>query len=648
MPAGLGARWAGSSLERQQLVRARAGRVARGAAAAGPGSTWSGSSWRESSPSGSSLSGSTWSGNSWSGDCVEWPGAWGLCKVSTWVRNAAVDTPTKLRPEAKTVARRLLLGLGPLRVWLFIVAIAAVSARRAGFANLGPAGSRSPVKAGSRSAWWELAPPSTSPRSSPSTSISASRRTRSRCRRSASPRALLRSPATSWPPRSSAPGRLAVHRRQRRSSSPSTSLSCRSAPGSRCSSSVGRARERPDRALGGDAARGGAAHVLGVVLVSAVIAVAEKRLSAPAAAADARDLAGRLARDGLPRARWRRAHGQPLPWRGLLLVAPVLACGFAFRGYMAQREQREHVEFLYESMRATQGAPEFGPRRSASCSSSARRLLRAEYAEILLLSPAPPASPSCGASSGAAGETPHAVRRRSAPEPTALRSGRASTSARVLGRAARAAPLDASSRDAGSATRSSARSAARSGRFGLLIVGDRAGDVTTFAETDLELFETFAGHASVLLENGRLEQSLAQVTQLQGGAAPPGLPRCAHRAAQSRALRRSTGRDARGRAPAREAHRRPLPRPRPLQERQRQLGHAAGDELLVRSPRGSAARSARATSPARLGGDEFALLLVDTDAAGAEHAAQRIGDALNATFSLAGKEATSTRASASR
>ena len=47
------------------------------------------------------------------------------------------------------------------------------------------------------------------------------------------------------------------------------------------------------------------------------------------------------------------------PVSGLLLVAPALACGFAFRGYMAQREQREHVEFLYESMRATQSAPDF-------------------------------------------------------------------------------------------------------------------------------------------------------------------------------------------------------------------------------------------------------------------------------------------------
>src|SRR6185437_3520913 len=51
--------------------------------------------------------------------------------------------------------------------------------------------------------------------------------------------------------------------------------------------------------------------------------------------------------------------------------------------------------------------------------------------------------------------------------------------------------------------------------FGLLIVGERAGDVSTFGAADVELFETFAGHTSILLENGRLEHSLAQVTQLK-------------------------------------------------------------------------------------------------------------------------------------
>ena len=92
----------------------------------------------------------------------------------------------------------------------------------------------------------------------------------------ASPRTSL-SP-TSWerPRRSSSTDASA------RSSSRSTWRSCRSAPASACSSSVARA--------GGQAGphvwavtmlAAAAAHVLGIVLVSTVIAVAEKRVSAP-------------------------------------------------------------------------------------------------------------------------------------------------------------------------------------------------------------------------------------------------------------------------------------------------------------------------------------------------------------------------------
>ena len=53
------------------------------------------------------------------------------------------------------------------------------------------------------------------------------------------------------------------------------------------------------------------------------------------------------------------------------------------------------------------------------------------------------------------------------------------------------------------------------GPFGILIAGDRMGDIGSFDENDLALFETFSGHASVLLQNGRLERSLAEVTELK-------------------------------------------------------------------------------------------------------------------------------------
>src|SRR5207237_6693417 len=54
------------------------------------------------------------------------------------------------------------------------------------------------------------------------------------------------------------------------------------------------------------------------------------------------------------------------------------------RAYGAQRRRHEHLEFLYQTMRATQGAPEL---RSAlrELLVAARAMLAAEHAEIVLL-----------------------------------------------------------------------------------------------------------------------------------------------------------------------------------------------------------------------------------------------------------------------
>ena len=104
-------------------------------------------------------------------------------------------------------------------------------------------------------------------------------------------------------------------------------------------------------------------------------------------------LAGSLAAACLALVGVALAESRPL---GLLLLAfPVGVCMLAFRGYMQQRTQRDYVEFLYESMRAAQGAPEMGL-AIGQLLLSAQRLLRADYAEIILLTRAA-TIPSCGA-----------------------------------------------------------------------------------------------------------------------------------------------------------------------------------------------------------------------------------------------------------
>jgi diguanylate cyclase (GGDEF)-like protein len=377
------------------------------------------------------------------------------------------------------------------------------------------------------------------------------------------------------------------------------------------------------------------AHTAGVGLVSAVIGVAEAKFVAPQLHRTLGvSLVGALATASLGIA------GVVLiayrPPAGLLLVVPAVACVAAFRAYMGQREQREHLEFLYESMRETQGAPEFGL-AIGQLLIAARRLVRAEYAEIQLLAPKP-GEPVLRSISGPGGEAlmhPETV----APADQ-LAFDRIAQVQRplLLGRRRNTHPLDRflAERGLGDAIVGTLRGEERA--LGFLIVGNRAGDIGTFTETERELFETFAGHASVLLENSRLEQSLAQVTELQEELrhqayhdALTGLP---NRVLFTDQVTETLASDDGGTTHA--VLFLDLDHFKNIND---SWGHAAGDELLVQVADRLRGQIRSCDVAARLGGDEFALLLENTGVAEAEDAARRIAERLNTTFSVMGKEA---------
>ena len=371
------------------------------------------------------------------------------------------------------------------------------------------------------------------------------------------------------------------------------------------------------------------AHVVGILLVSAVIAIAEERLQAPQLGRTLlTSTLGALATASLGLAVVALLGVRPAAV--LLLVVPVLATVGAFRGYMEQREQREHVEFLYESMRATQGAPEFGL-AVGQLLVAARRLLRAEFAEILLL----PASEQVGplrSVSGAEGELLMHPEERFAPEDASAFAHIAATgSATLLARRRATHAFDAflRSRNLEDAIVAPLRGEDRT--FGLLIVGERLGDVSTFTETDVELLVTFAGHASILLENGRLEHSLAEVTQLKEQlrhqAYHDGLTGLPNRLnlleAVDAELERGTGSAA--------VLYLDLDRFKSVNDT---WGHSAGDELLSEFSRRLAGGVRAQDLAARIGGDEFAVLVRDADAATAVSVARRVLDAIDGTYVL--------------
>ena len=371
------------------------------------------------------------------------------------------------------------------------------------------------------------------------------------------------------------------------------------------------------------------AHVVGILLVSAVIAIAEDRFDAPQLGRTlVTSTLGALATASLGLSVVTLLQVRPLAV--LLLVVPVLATVAAFRGYMKQREQREHVEFLYESMRATQGAPEFGL-AVGQLLVAARRLLRAEYAEILLL----PASDEEGplrSVSGAGGELLMHPEERFAPEEAAAFTELASIgSATLLARRRATHAFDAFLGSRGLEDAIVAPLQGEDRTFGLLVVGERLGDVSTFADADVELLGTFAGHASILLENGRLEHSLAQVTQLKEQLrhqayhdALTGLPNRLHLVeAVEHELQRGAGSTA--------VLYLDLDRFKTVNDT---WGHSAGDELLVEFSHrlGEAIRTQDLA--ARLGGDEFAVLVRDVGAEDAVVVARRMLDAIDGTYRL--------------
>src|SRR3954468_455088 len=371
------------------------------------------------------------------------------------------------------------------------------------------------------------------------------------------------------------------------------------------------------------------AHVVGILLVSAVIATAEERLQAPQLGRTLlTSTLGALATAALGLAVVTLLGVRPLAV--LLLVIPVLATVAAFRGYMEQREQREHVEFLYESMRATQGAPEFGL-AVGQLLVAARRLLRAEYAEILLLPPADEGGP-LRSVSGAEGELlMHPEERFSPGDAAAFAEVASIGSATLLTRRRAVHAFDAFLQSRGLEDAIVAPLRGEDRTFGLLVVGERLGDVSTFDEADVELLVTFAGHASILLENGRLEHSLAEVTELKEQLrhqayhdALTGLPNRPNLLeAVDEEFERGTGSTA--------VLYLDLDRFKSVNDT---WGHGAGDELLSEFSRRLGGAIRAQDLAARLGGDEFAVLVRDADAETAVSVARRMLDAVDGTYAL--------------
>jgi diguanylate cyclase (GGDEF)-like protein len=278
------------------------------------------------------------------------------------------------------------------------------------------------------------------------------------------------------------------------------------------------------------------------------------------------------------------------PENAWIAAVPSAVLFFAYRAYLAQRLERDRLQSLYEISGELHRLPKVEDAMAAAVQ-YARSMFDAERAEILLY-PDGPDAPGFRTTSvlDSNADVMFGV------EPPERSSDAGRVLAGGIGFLIRAGD------------RSSGMVVPIPGTVpGVMEVRTPLSDIGSFGERDLQLLETLAGHVGVSLENGRLEDSLAKLTelkdQLRFQALHDGLTGLANR---------TLLRDQLIRALASNKPRRAAVLFLDLDDFKAvndTFGHEAGDRLLVEV--GSRLQSCcRPTDTvARLGGDEFALLL---------------------------------------
>lgn len=181
--------------------------------------------------------------------------------------------------------------------------------------------------------------------------------------------------------------------------------------------------------------------------------------------------------------------------------------------------------------------------------------------------------------------------------------------------------------------------------LGVFLVANKLGNVSALTEEDLAILMTLAGQVSVSLQNGRLADSLAALTELKEELRYQALHDSLTLLANRTLFREKVElalEECKNRLKFIAVLFLDLDDFKVVND---SLGHAAGDQMLI----AVAGRLQGACRPgdtvARLGGDEFAVLVDDiTDTSEALTVADRITEKLSAVFSVDGKKV-GTRAS---
>ena len=308
-----------------------------------------------------------------------------------------------------------------------------------------------------------------------------------------------------------------------------------------------------------------------------------------------------------------------------VLALPIGMSGMVFHAYTRQRRRRQHLEFLYGSMRAMQTMPDLEA-ATRKLLQAAREMVTAVHGELILL-PRLHDEPILRSVIDATGERLLQPVELSMAAELALRGASLSDKAILLTRRREAHVLDAYLAELGVVD--AVVSAIRGVKdvTGMLLLGDRSGDVVTFSVEDRKLVVLFANHAGILRENDPVREQLQQQAFHDALTGVPTRGLCTERVAHALA----------------EA--RPGVVPKVLfldlddfKTINDSLGHSAGDELLVAVAERVRRCAGTRGFAARLGGDEFGILLAESSVGEAEQLAAALLQAFQGPLILAGRE----------
>jgi diguanylate cyclase (GGDEF)-like protein len=317
------------------------------------------------------------------------------------------------------------------------------------------------------------------------------------------------------------------------------------------------------------------------------------------------------------------------------LAVPLGIVVVAYRAYLAEKEKRRGLEFLYQAAHLLQGTPDVGE-ATAQLLARVCTMFRARWAELVLF-PGGDGSRVLRASVDADGHLRPLGRGQLDPADLVLASLTSDRRGVLLynGRptSARRFPLTPKTQSTPVDGMVAALDTER-GPIGMLRVQHRLDAVSAFNDDELRLLQTLANHVGTALANGQLQQSLGELRarerELRQQALHDPLTGLANRALFAARLRDAIA----------DKHETTAVVFLDLDDFKNvndTFGHSAGDEVL----RVTAARIRDCLRPsdtaARLGGDEFAVLLPDVpDASRALAVAQRISDAVKAPVAAGG------------